>query len=60
MHQQQNSSAKATSAKSSSINHGMIQQFIILALGILTIAVFLTSCAAPETCSAYQEVETLN
>jgi len=39
------------------INHAKIQRFIIVVLGVLTMAVFATSCTTQKSCSAYQEVE---
>jgi hypothetical protein len=43
---------------SDKINHVRIQQVLIFAMGMLSIAVIMTSCAhASSNCSAYQEVE---
>lgn len=39
------------------IDHAKIQRFIIVALGVLTMAVFATSCTTQKSCSAYQQVE---
>jgi hypothetical protein len=38
-------------------NHMRLQQAIIVFLGVLSVAVLLTSCANAESCSAYQEIE---
>ena len=42
---------------SQKITQMRLQQVIIAFLGILTIAVIMTSCANAESCSAYQAVE---
>ena len=39
------------------IDHARMQQMIIVVLGMLTIAVFATSCMTEKSCSAYQQVE---
>lgn len=39
------------------IDHAKVQRFIIVTLGLLTMAVFATSCANKKQCSAYQNVE---
>lgn len=41
----------------SSADHERIQRFIIVVLGVLTMAVFVTSCTSQKSCSAYQQVE---
>ena len=41
----------------SGIDHARIQRFIIVVLGVLTYAVFATSCTTQKSCSAYQQVE---
>ena len=41
----------------SGIDHERIQRFIIVVLGVLTFAVFATSCTTQKSCSAYQQVE---
>jgi hypothetical protein len=42
---------------SQKLNHMRLQQAIIVFLGVLSVAVLLTSCANAESCSAYQEIE---
>lgn len=44
---------------SQNLNHARVQQIIITTLGVLTIAVFMTSCAPQKSCSAYQEIEVI-
>lgn len=39
------------------IDHARLQRVIIMALGLLTMAVFATSCTNQKSCSAYQSVE---
>lgn len=39
------------------IDHAKVQRFIIVTLGLLTMAVFATSCTNQKSCSAYQNVE---
>ena len=41
----------------SGVDHARIQRFIIVILGVLTMAVFATSCTNQKSCSAYQQVE---
>lgn len=41
------------------INHMRLQQAIIVSLGVLLVAVLFTSCAHSKSCSAYQEIESL-
>ena len=41
----------------SRVDHGLIQRCIIVVLGLLTMAVFATSCTTQKECSAYQQVE---
>ncbi|HBP44589.1 MAG TPA: hypothetical protein DD635_01710 [Flavobacteriales bacterium] len=41
----------------SGVDHARIQRYIVVMLGLLTIAVFATSCMNEKSCSAYQEVE---
>ena len=42
------------------INHARLQQMIIVVLGMLTVAVFATSCTTQKSCSAYQQVEAVD
>jgi hypothetical protein len=43
---------------SNQINHLRVQQVLVCAMGVLSIAVLLTSCASgSKSCSAYQEIE---
>ena len=42
---------------SEKINHVRLQQVLVFTMGVLSIAVLLTSCAHSSSCSAYQEVE---
>ena len=44
---------------SQKINHIRLQNAIVVFLGVLTVVVFLTSCANSESCSAYQEIEVI-
>jgi hypothetical protein len=44
---------------SEKINHIRLQKAIVVFLGVLTLVVFLTSCAHSESCSAYQEIEVI-
>jgi hypothetical protein len=37
--------------------HTVLQRLIIITLGLLTVSVLMTSCARPEHCSAYDQVE---
>ena len=41
----------------SGVDHARIQRSIIVILGVLTMAVFATSCTNQIDCSAYQQVE---
>jgi|TARA_Y100000385_G_scaffold290614_1_gene364525 hypothetical protein len=46
---------------SKKINHLRLQQVLIFAMGVLSIAVLLTSCASGnKSCSAYQEIEAVD
>jgi hypothetical protein len=42
------------------IDHARLQQMIIVVLGMLTFAVFATSCTTQKSCSAYQQVEAVD
>jgi hypothetical protein len=42
---------------SEKINHVRLQQVLVFTMGMLSIAVILTSCANSASCSAYQEIE---
>ena len=46
-----------SSFDASGVDHARIQRFIIVILGVLTMAVFATSCTNQKSCSAYQQVE---
>ena len=44
---------------SQKLNQMRLQQAIIVSLGVLFVAVLLTSCTHSKSCSAYQEIESL-